>query len=128
MIPQGLLYTNEHEWVKLDGAGGTVGITDHAQSALGDITFVELPVVGKTLAKGDEACVVESCKAAASVYTPADGSVTEGNAAVDEDPSLVNSDPYGQGGLYKLEFSDAGALAGLMNAEQYAQFLEEQEH
>jgi len=100
-----------------------VGITGHAQEALGDITFVELPSVGKELTKGAEACAIESAKAAASVYAPADGKILETNSALDEDPSLMNSDPFGQGWIYKMQAVNADDLAGLMNARQYDEFL-----
>ena len=118
-----LLYTDQHEWVRREGDVATVGITDHAQEALGDITFVELPSVGKELAKGAEACTIESAKAAAGVYAPADGKVIEANSALDEDPSLINSDPCGRGWIYKMQAVNADDLAGLMNAQQYDEFL-----
>ncbi len=125
MIPTDLLYTDQHEWVRL--ADGAVGITDHAQEALGDITFVELPEKGHDLAKGDEASVVESCKAAASVYAPGDGAVAEVNEALEEEPEKINAAPYGDGWIYKITLKDPDALkSSLMDAAAYGKFLEEQ--
>jgi len=123
MIPKDLLYTDQHEWVKLEGGVATVGITDHAQNALGDITFVELPPEGAELAKGAEACAIESAKAAASINAPAAGTVSAANTALEDDPSAVNSDPYGAGWVYKIALADPGALDGLMTAEQYEAYL-----
>jgi len=127
MAPEHLKYTNQHEWVKVDGNVATVGITDHAQHALGDVTFVEMPKSGRQVAKGDEACAIESCKAAAGIYAPAGGTILEANQALQDDPSLVNTDCYGAGWVYKLKLSDPGELAGLMDAAQYEKFLAEQE-
>jgi len=127
MVPQDLNYTDQHEWVRVEGNSATVGITDHAQQSLGDITFVELPEPGVELSRGDEACSIESCKAAASIYAPAAGKITEGNQAVETDPSLVNNDCYGGGWIYKMELSDPSELSKLMDARQYEKFLSEQE-
>jgi len=127
MVPQELKYTDQHEWVKLEDNSITIGITDHAQNALGEITFVELPTAGAELAQGDEACAIESCKAAASIYAPADGKVTEANEALADDPGLVNKDCYGEGWIYKMELSDPSQIEKLMTSEQYEQFLAEQE-
>ncbi len=126
MVPSELLYTRQHEWVKLEGSVATVGISDHAQEALGDITYVELPAVGGEVTQGAEACAIESSKAAASIYAPADGKIAEVNAALEDDPSLVNSDPYGAGWVYKLEL--AGELRDLMKADEYEKFLAEEGH
>lgn len=123
-VPDGLLYTEQHEWVKLEGNVATVGISAHAQEQLGDITFVELPEAGDELTAGGEACAIESCKAAASIYAPADGKVAEVNEALEDDPAAVNSDPYGQGWIYKLEVSDPSQLDKLMKADAYRQMLE----
>ena len=117
-------YTEDHEWIELDGDIGTVGITDYAQEQLGDVVFVELPDVGKTLAKGDEAAVIESVKAAAEIYAPADGEVTEVNGALNDDPSLVNADAGGKGWFVKLRIADATALEGLMDDAAYAAYTE----
>jgi len=127
MSEQDMRYTEQHEWIRRDGQAGTVGITDHAQDALGDITFVELPEVGKELSQGDEAAAIESAKAAASIYAPAGGKVAEVNAALEEDPSLVNSDPTGRGWIFKLALSNPAELDGLMDDAAYKKFLAEQE-
>jgi glycine cleavage system H protein len=118
-----IYFTREHEWVKVDGDTATVGITDHAQEALGDIVFTEVPEAGKQLAKGQEAAVVESVKAASDVYSPVTGEVIEGNQAVVDDSSLVNRDPEGEGWFFKLRLSDPGELDGLMDEASYRDFL-----
>lgn len=118
------LYTEDHEWIELEGEVATVGITDYAQGQLGDIVFVEVPDTGAELTKGGDAAVVESVKAASDVYSPVSGTVTEGNAALEEDPALVNSDPEGEGWFFKLTVSDKGELDGLMDANAYAAFVE----
>ena len=116
-------FTQEHEWIKVDGDTATVGITDHAQEALGDIVFTEVPDSGKQLTKGQEAAVVESVKAASDVYSPVTGEVTEGNQAVADDPSLVNSDPEGAGWFFKIKLTDAGELDGLMDEVAYRDWV-----
>lgn len=127
MAPENLKYTAEHEWVKIDGSEVTVGITDHAQEQLGDIVFVELPPVGKAVEPSAEVVGLESAKAAASVYAPCKGTVAAVNEALAEDPALVNSDPYGQGWMYKLNVEDASALEKLKSPEDYEKYLQEQE-
>ncbi len=117
-------YTEDQEWIELHGDIGTVGITDNSQEQRGDVVFVELPDVGKTLAKGDEAAVIESVKAAAEIYAPADGEVTEVNGALNDDPSLVNADAGGKGWFVKLRIADATALEGLMDDAAYAAYTE----
>lgn len=117
-------YTEDHEWVELEGDIGTVGITDYAQEQLGDVVFVELPDVGKALAKGDEAAVIESVKAAAEIYAPVAGEVTEVNAALNDDPSLVNADAGGKGWFIKLRIADASALEDLMDDAAYAAYTQ----
>jgi glycine cleavage system H protein len=119
-------YTKEHEWVRVKGDTGTVGITDFAQGQLGDIVFVEVPEAGRRVDKGGEAAVVESVKAASDVYAPVGGEVTEGNAALADEPSLVNTDPEGEGWFFKLRLSDTGQLEGLMDAEAYRAFCADQ--
>jgi glycine cleavage system H protein len=109
-------YTEDHEWLKVDGDTAIVGITHHAQDALGDVVFVDLPEVGKAYAQKDVAGVVESVKAAADVYMPVSGTVTEVNEALRADPALANSDPLGAGWFFKVKLSDAGQLAALMDA------------
>ena len=117
-------FTDEHEWIDVDGEVATVGITDYAQSQLGDIVFVDVPEAGKTVAKGDDAAVVESVKAASDVYAPVSGTVIEGNAALADEPALVNSDPEGDGWFFKLTLADAGELDGLMDEAAYQAFVE----
>jgi glycine cleavage system H protein len=117
-------FTRDHEWIDVDGDKATVGITDYAQNALGDVVFVEVPAPGKALAKGDEAAVVESVKAASEVYAPVSGEVTEGNEALTETPDLVNTDPQGAGWFFKLTLSDNHELGDLMNAAQYQSYCE----
>ena len=119
-------YTKEHEWLRVEGDSATVGITDFAQGQLGDVVFVEVPEAGRTVSQGGEAAVVESVKAASDVYAPVSGEVTEGNQAVVDEPSLVNSDPEGEGWFFKLRLSDNGELNGLMNADQYKSYCESQ--
>jgi len=123
-IPADLKYTKSHEWVR-QGQNGAVeiGITDHAQSALGDLVFVEVPEVGRALRAGDACAVVESVKAASDVYSPVTGKVTASNAALASQPELLNQDPYGAGWLFRLETSESAAAAGLMSAAAYASFL-----
>ena len=116
-------FTEEHEWVEVDGDVATVGITEFAQSQLGDIVFVEVPEEGRTLTKGDEAAVVESVKAASDVYSPVSGSVLEGNAALADEPELVNSDPEGEGWFFKVTLSDPGELEELMDETAYEAFV-----
>jgi glycine cleavage system H protein len=117
-------FTQDHEWVDVDGNVGTVGISEYAQSQLGDVVFVEVPEAGKTLSKGDEAAVVESVKAASDVYSPVSGTVTEGNAALADDSSLVNSDAEAAGWFFKLTLSDPSELDSLMDEAAYAAFVE----
>ena len=121
-----LYYTQEHEWIRVEGDSATVGITDFAQGQLGDIVFVELPEPGRRVIKGGEAAVVESVKAASDVYAPVSGEVTEANQALSDDPSLVNSDPEGEGWFFRLSLSDTSELDGLMDAESYRTFCEAQ--
>lgn len=116
-------FTDEHEWIDVDGNSATVGITDYAQGQLGDIVFVETPEAGKALTKGGDAAVVESVKAASDVYAPVSGTVTEGNAALADDPALVNSDPEGEGWFFKLTLDDPSQLDGLMDAAAYKAFV-----
>ena len=121
-----LYYTEEHEWISVDGDLATVGITDFAQGQLGDIVFVELPEAGRQVTKGGEAAVVESVKAASDVYAPVDGEVVEPNAALSDDPSLANSDPEGQGWFFRLRLADRSQLEGLMDSEAYKAFTDSQ--
>ena len=117
-------YTEDHEWIEVDGDSATVGITDYAQGQLGDIVFAEVPAVGAVLKKGGDAAVVESVKAASDVYAPVSGTVTEGNAALGDDPALVNSDPEGEGWFFKVTLSDVSELDSLMDATAYKMFVD----
>lgn len=117
-------FTDEHEWIDVEGSTATVGITDYAQSQLGDIVFAEVPAVGASLSKGGDAAVVESVKAASDVYAPVSGTVTEGNGALDADPALINSDPQGEGWFFKLRLSDPAELDSLMDAAAYQAFVD----
>ena len=127
MIPQDLRYTDQHEWVRVEGGVATVGITNHAQQALGDVTFVEPPHPGDEVRRGAEVCAIESCKAAASIYAPLTGRIAEANAEVEDDPALVNTDPYGKGWILKLQVADPSELDGLMDAEADQAFLKDEE-
>ncbi|MGF1610815.1 MAG: glycine cleavage system protein GcvH [Kiloniellales bacterium] len=119
-----LHFTEDHEWIRAEGDSATVGITDYAQEQLGDVVFVELPEVGKSLKKGDEAAVIESVKAASEVYAPASGEVTESNEAIAGEPGKVNSDPMGDGWFFKMTLSDPGELGTLMDEAGYKSFVE----
>jgi glycine cleavage system H protein len=118
-----LYFTKDHEWVRVEGDTATVGISNHAQEALGDIVFAEVPEAGRKVSKGQEAAVVESVKAASDVYAPVSGEVTEGNQAVADDPSVINSDPEGQGWFFKLKLDNPGELDGLMDETAYHEWL-----
>ena len=117
-------YTEDHEWIRVEGDTGTIGITTYAQGQLGDIVFVETPDEGKTVSKGDDVAVVESVKAAAEVYAPVAGEVIEANDAIVEKPGLVNEDAMGDGWFFKIKIADAGELEDLMDEEAYKTFVE----
>jgi glycine cleavage system H protein len=117
-------YTDEHEWVRLDGDIATVGITDYAQNQLGDVVYVELPKPGQKVEKGKQAAVVESVKAASEVYAPVTGEVVEANQALVDEPATVNADPMGRGWFMKLRLADKGQLDGLMDQAAYKKFVE----
>ena len=119
-----LRFTKDHEWVRLDGDIATVGITDHAQTALGDVVFVDLPEAGRDVAAGESVAVVESVKAASDVYAPIAGRIMEANAALAEDPALVNSSPTGNGWFFRVAGVDPAAVAALMDEAAYATFVE----
>ena len=119
-----LYFSKDHEWLDVTGDAATVGITDYAQGQLGDVVFVEVPEVGRVVTKGKEAAVVESVKAASDVYSPASGTVTEANAALTEDPALVNTAPEGGGWFFKLTLSDLSELEGLMDAGTYKAWVQ----
>ena len=122
-IPADLKYTASHEWVRLDGDTVTVGISDHAQEELTDVVFVELPAVGRAVDAGDPTAVVESVKAASDIYAPVGGEVVEVNPEVEADPSLVNTDPYGEGWMIKIKLSNPAELDELMDADAYSAIL-----
>ena len=117
-----LYFTKDHEWVRVEGDTATVGISDHAQAALGDIVFAEVPAAGRTLARGDEAAVVESVKAASDLYAPVGGEVVESNAALGDDPALVNRAPESEGWFFKLKLADPSELDGLMDEAAYREW------
>jgi glycine cleavage system H protein len=128
-VPPGLRYTPEHEWVAIDGAVASVGITDHAQRALGDVVFVSLPALGAAVTAGEPCGEVESTKSVSDLYSPVDGEVTEVNEEVNDDPGLVNADPYGAGWLFRVQLTDAdGELPpGLLSADGYAELTKDAE-
>ena len=117
-------FTKEHEWIELDGDTARCGITDYAQGQLGDVVFAEVPAAGQALTRGKEAAVVESVKAASDIYAPASGTVVEGNVALDDDPSLVNTDPEGEGWFWIMTLSDESELDQLMDEDAYKGFVE----
>ena len=128
MIEKDLLYTKEHEWIRITGTTAVLGITHHAQELLGDVTFVELPEVGADLAQNDPISVIESSKAASDVYSPVSGTITEMNDALDAQPELINESCYKDGWICKLEIKDPSEVDSLMTAKQYEKFLEDEEH
>lgn len=117
-------YTDQHEWIRLEGDEATIGITKFAAESLGDVVFVELPASGRSVKAGGEAAVVESVKAASDIYAPATGTVTSVNAVLEKEPSKVNEDPEGAGWFFKLKLTDRSELAKLMDGAAYAKFLE----
>jgi glycine cleavage system H protein len=121
--PEGLLYSKEHEWVKLEGDVATIGITDYAQHSLGDIVYVELPRVGAEIKQFDSAGVVESVKAVSDLFTPIGGEIVEVNVALDEDPALVNREPFGSGWLFKLRVGDVSEADNLLPAAKYDELI-----
>ena len=123
MVPEKLYYTQEHEWAKIDGAIATVGITEHAQESLGEVTYVELPKIGQTLLQHGILGAVESSKAASDIYSPAAGTVTEVNEKLSSEPELINEDCYGRGWICKIRVSEPGALKNLMDAKKYEDYL-----
>jgi glycine cleavage system H protein len=127
-VPADLKYTESHEWIQENGDGtATVGITDHAQDALGDLVFVELPEMGKQFAAKDACAVVESVKAASDIYCPVSGEIVEVNEVLDGAPETINSDPYGEGWIFRVSLTDAGELDGLLDASGYESVLEDEE-
>jgi len=116
-------YTEEHEWIRVEGDVGTIGITSYAQEQLGDVVFVDLPQAGRTVAKGEACAVVESVKAASDIYAPVSGEIVEANAALADAPGDVNAEPLGKGWFFKVRLSDKGELDGLMDAAAYEAFV-----
>jgi len=128
MIPTDLRYHQEHEWVRLEGKHATVGISDFAQDALGDIVFLDLPKVGATVKVGQQIGEVESTKTTSTIYTPVSGTVTQINTDLKDHPEIVNSDPYGKGWIAIIDLADAKEVEQLMTASQYESFLASQKH
>jgi glycine cleavage system H protein len=124
-FPDDLRYTQEHEWVRVDGTTARVGITDYAQDALGDVVYVDLPQVGATVAAMASCCEVESTKSVSEIFSPVSGSVAEVNSDLTDTPQMINEDPYGKGWIFAVQMTDAGELDGLMDAAAYSNFLEE---
>jgi glycine cleavage system H protein len=116
-------FTREHEWIRVEGDIATVGISNHAQEALGDIVFAEVPDAGRQVSKGQEAAVVESVKAASDVYAPVSGEVTEANSLIADDPAIINRDPEGEGWFFKLKLANPGELDGLMDEAAYREWV-----
>jgi len=122
--PQGLYYTKDHEWAKLEGDVATVGVTDYAQGELGDVVFIELPAIGKKVEMGGAFGTIEAVKAVADLYAPLSGAIVGVNNALENSPELVNQSPYGDGWMVKIKISNKSEIDQLMNAEQYAKMLE----
>ncbi len=127
LIPEGLKYTKEHEWIQVDGGVGIVGITDYAQNELSDIVFVELPEVGQKVAKGERVATLEAVKTVADVYSPVTGEVIEVNERLADEPDLINRDPYGDGWIVKIKIENPDELNDLLSAEEYEKLVEEEE-
>ena len=125
MVPQDLRYTKEHEWVRVDGDLATIGITDYAAEQLGDVVFVELPEIGRTVAQFAAIGVIESVKAVSDLFAPVAGDVVESNAELTGAPELLNSDPYGKGWMLRIKVADAGQVAGLLDAAAYEALIAE---
>jgi glycine cleavage system H protein len=124
MYPSDYLYSEEHEWLRVDGEVATLGITEFAQKELGEVVFVDMPEVGQSFDAGDEIGTVESVKAVAEIYTPVGGEIVEINTALEDSPELVNEDPHGDGWFVKLRVASADELGDLMSADKYEEFLE----
>ena len=127
MIPDDRKYTKSHEWIKVDGDEALVGITDYAQNALGDITYVELPEVGQAVEAGEESGVIESVKAASDIYAPIAGEISDANVHLEEEPEIINRDPYDDGWIFKMKNFDEDDVEDLMDAPDYSALLEQEE-
>ena len=125
-FPDDLRYTQEHEWVRVDGTIARVGITDYAQDALGDVVYVDLPQVGAAVAAMVSCCEVESTKSVSEIFSPVSGTVAEANTDLNESPQMINEDPYGKGWIFAVEMADPGEIEGLMDAAAYQAFLSEE--
>ena len=123
-VPENLMYTNDHEWVLLDGSKGKIGITDYAQDALGDVVFVDTPSLGELVASGQTVSEVESTKSVSDIYAPLAGTIIEINAELDDSPELLNDDPYGDGWIFVIEFNDATAVQNLLSPQKYRELIE----
>jgi glycine cleavage system H protein len=123
MTPENLYYTKDHEWAKIDNDIATIGITDHAQEALGEVTFVELPQVGKSVSQHGQIGTVESSKAASDIFSPVSGTVTEVNESLGSEPETINKDCYGAGWICKVKVNDTAGVKNLLNAKQYEEYL-----
>jgi glycine cleavage system H protein len=126
-IPENLMYTAEHEWVSIEGTTASVGITDFAQQALGDVVYVSVPAAGSEVTAGEPCGEVESTKSVSDIYAPVDGEVIESNPEIDDDPGLVNTDPYGAGWLLRIRLADEAEPGGLLTAEEYTALTKEAE-
>ena len=127
MVPENLKYTKEHEWVKLDGNEAVIGITDHAQSQLGDITFIELPQKDNQIKQSESISTIESVKAASDIYSPVSGTITDVNSSLEDTPELINQSPYENGWICRVNVSDESELDNLMDAAAYEEYLKESE-
>ena len=123
-VPENLMYTNDHEWVLLDGSKGKIGITDYAQDALGDVVFVDTPSLGELVASGQTVSEVESTKSVSDIYAPLAGTIIEINAELDDSPELLNDDPFGDGWIFVIEFNDATAVQDLLSPQKYRELIE----
>ncbi len=124
MIPENNLYTKEHEWIRLEGSIAYIGITDFAQDQLGDITYVELPEEGSEIKKDEEICAIESVKAASDIYAPVGGTVQSVNSKLDDNPGIINKDPYNDGWIFAIKIDDKSELSDLMDSNQYKKHIE----
>jgi len=123
-VPENLMYTDDHEWVLVDGNKGKIGITDYAQDALGDVVFVDPPNIGESVSSGQTVSEVESTKSVSDIYAPLSGKIVEANSELDESPELLNSDPYGEGWIFIMEIDDQSSVETLLRPEQYRELIE----